>query len=550
MKGIIIFLLCFVYCNIHAQKTIGSVKWRGYTDADLDYSGELNNGLPDGKGVAVSEGGVLKFFGDFKNGKFEGNGVMLMDDGSIIIGPWKDNLPYGKYVGLTKDKSLHYGPSYYNNEQGHFIIITGREVNIGEKKDGLFDGRVIHITGNWNQIFDNIYTKGSNKGPGYGFSLGIEGVFTGYLDDYFLRREEPVTYPSFMKDGMKSIRISENRWWLLSNHVFDNGKELAQDTCLYASIRNGNMQFGYFDHGDFKDGVQIENDSITTIGHFTDKGDEGLCVVYKKDFFLLYGNFHNGAVNGHAVVINIRDSIVYDGEFINNAFTGKGVSLAANNDIQLGIFNNDKLNGEGKIIHADGKYESGIFYDGILNGQPKKEIITKTLPVVYAKAICTAVNFLVKEFENNFNSIKSNEAVIINPELSLADYTDALTALYVFPGASYSRILPGRDGLNDPKQNFYTSCLLFTKDYTAIKKKYGDICRQIAACSITSLTKGKAIKLISKIRPLIPNPEDGSLASLFTVPVHDGKKNTAIVRVMVERNYDDSYQLTVDVIAK
>lgn len=301
-----------------------------------------------------------------------------------------------------------------------------------------------------------------------------------------------------MQKGMGSIRVSENRFWLLSNYVYDNGEKLAQDTCLYGSIRNGDMQFGNFEHGELKDGVQIERDSITTIGHFTDKGDEGLCVVYKKDLFLVYGNFHNGAMNGQAVFINILDSIVYDGEFINNNFTGRGVSLAAHNDIQLGIFKNDELNGEGKIIHPNGTYESGIFYNGVLNGQPKKEVIAKPLPLVYGKDICTAVNFLVKEFENNFNSIKSDEAAIINPELSITDYTDALTALYVFPGASYSRILPGREGLNHDKQNFYTSCLLFTKDYSEIKKKYDDVCRQVAACFITSLQKGKVIKLLAK----------------------------------------------------
>src|SRR5437868_3120952 len=109
MKAAIIFLLCFWYCNTEAQKSVGLIKWRGFTDAELSYTGELLNTVPEGKGLAISEGGVLKFFGDFKNGKFEGNGVMIMNDGSLIIGPWKDNLPCGKYVGLTKDKSLHYG---------------------------------------------------------------------------------------------------------------------------------------------------------------------------------------------------------------------------------------------------------------------------------------------------------------------------------------------------------------------------------------------------------------------------------------------------------
>ena len=82
-----------------------------------------------------------------------------------------------------------------------------------------------------------------------------------------------------------------------------------------------------------------------------------------------------------------------------------------------------------------------------------------------------------------------------------------------------------------------------------IKKQYDNLCRQLTACTITSLQKKKVIKLVPKLKEQKLD-DNGRTASLFNVPVYNGKTNTPIIRVTIEKRYDDSYQLTLDIIPK
>lgn len=88
MKPLIISLLYFISAAAVAQTTTSRLNWNGYGEGiNFIYTGEIKDGVPDGKGLAISEGGgQMKYFGDFKQGKFEGTGVMLLEDGSILAG--------------------------------------------------------------------------------------------------------------------------------------------------------------------------------------------------------------------------------------------------------------------------------------------------------------------------------------------------------------------------------------------------------------------------------------------------------------------------------
>jgi antitoxin component YwqK of YwqJK toxin-antitoxin module len=43
------------------------------------YTGQVQNGIPHGKGERVSQDGRMKFVGEWKNGKREGNCVVYID---------------------------------------------------------------------------------------------------------------------------------------------------------------------------------------------------------------------------------------------------------------------------------------------------------------------------------------------------------------------------------------------------------------------------------------------------------------------------------------
>jgi hypothetical protein len=242
--------------------------------------------------------------------------------------------------------------------------------------------------------------------------------------------------------------------------------------------------------------------------------------------------------------------MIIDGSFSKGLFSGNMSVLNQDGGFTIGYYENGQLRGEALLVHPDGSSAKGIYVNGELKETKKLSLASGEKLNTHPKDIGSAVNFLVKEYENDFKTINSEQKSISDNETFQVSYSDALNSLYSFPGAAYNRILPRRQSLGDTKHNEFTCGLLVTNNFTEVKKQYDNLCRQVSVCSITSLQKGKPMKLIAKIRPLVANPEEGRLASLFTVPVHNGIKNTALIRVMVEKNYDGNYQLTLDVISK
>jgi len=54
------------------------------------YIGQLKNKLPNGKGKQYDSKGTLRYYGDWVNGKYEGNGTYYLEDGSLLyIGQFK-----------------------------------------------------------------------------------------------------------------------------------------------------------------------------------------------------------------------------------------------------------------------------------------------------------------------------------------------------------------------------------------------------------------------------------------------------------------------------
>ncbi|HEY6062275.1 MAG TPA: hypothetical protein VIV35_01630 [Chitinophagaceae bacterium] len=67
-------------------------------------------------------------------------------------------------------------------------------------------------------------------------------------------------------------------------------------------------------------------------------------------------------------------------------------------------------------------------------------------------------------------------------------------------------------------------------------------------CKITSLQKGKILKLVPGIKPLLKeNFESGAPKSIFKVPMYDAKKTTLVIEVWVQVNYRDGYELVLDI---
>ena len=77
------------------------------------YFGEFKNNLPNGKGIKYYSNGNILYDGNLINGKFDGNGKYIDEDGFCYIGQFKNGLRNGK------------GTLYYSNgkieTEGNFI---------------------------------------------------------------------------------------------------------------------------------------------------------------------------------------------------------------------------------------------------------------------------------------------------------------------------------------------------------------------------------------------------------------------------------------------
>ena len=81
------------------------------------YIGQFKDGLYHGKGKLYNEKGILVYEGDFINGKPEGKGKYIEDDGEYYIGQWKNGLKHGKGIFYYKNGTIKYDGNWINDKK-------------------------------------------------------------------------------------------------------------------------------------------------------------------------------------------------------------------------------------------------------------------------------------------------------------------------------------------------------------------------------------------------------------------------------------------------
>ena len=113
---------------------IGEYVWKGFGEKDTNpkYTGEVENGVPNGLGFLIYPNGG-KYVGSWKNGKKDGQGTFTYYFGSKYVGSWKNGerngqgimvFPDGsKYEGEYKDDWRWNGIRYYKDRKiwGKFV---------------------------------------------------------------------------------------------------------------------------------------------------------------------------------------------------------------------------------------------------------------------------------------------------------------------------------------------------------------------------------------------------------------------------------------------
>lgn len=546
MKKLFIFFICaYITINTDAQTTSGRVRWKSASNIYYNYTGELKNGKPHGRGFAISEdtGKIwIKVFGEFKDGMIDGSTVIQHSTGKIVVARWKENKPEGTGVIITPDEDMDYGNFVNGVMEGRVMSVHwDNKIVIDNIKNGKSNDRAIVITTDGKSMTDRLYVDGIPDGPGYQYEVEKKQKFEGIWAKGEWVKASTGNYPSFMRSpGLGSVETSEYIM-IYSSLAKKDGREFHNDTCfVYDRIKN-NRWFGYFDRGEFKSGIRLIGDSSRTIGQSGDKGNQGSCVWYKKGRVLQVGNYKDNRLEGYGVEVDINDSTIYDGVFSDGYYTGRAAMLMKNKEIRIGDFIKGKLEGEGKTIFPDGKSVSGKYEEGKLSFISIKQVTApdgKKIDI-NPKDINTAINFLLKEWENNFMNINSGE---------LSQRENEYYSWYNFPNG-FCYIKADKVGI-DGKQHNELSTSIDLEVFKTRTEQYNDLCKKLSACTITSLAKGRSLKLIPKINKLPGNGDFERIASFFTIPAYPGKNADPQIRVMVENKGTDNYILTVDIISK
>ncbi|MFS0555406.1 MORN repeat-containing protein [Brevibacillus sp. 179-C9.3 HS] len=259
-------------------------------EGTMIYSGQLVDGLYDGKGELYDENGKLLYSGEFKTGTLQGLGKGYRNGVLVYHGGFES----GVYAGQ--------GTLYNENQQ---VVLQGIF------KNGKLDG-----------AGQEMHTNGAIKYEG----AFQNGVYNG------------------------SGRLFTQNGQLLYDGMFDNGFYGGEGTDYYG---NGLVQYkGQFLDGRYNGaGSLFDRDGKTVYeghfrnGHFNGAGTKfspNGSIVYQGDFFLgvyhgqgelrdasgvtLYkGGFAEGHYHGAGELRSAEDALLYQGQFRAGAYDGIGV---------------------------------------------------------------------------------------------------------------------------------------------------------------------------------------------------------------------------------
>ena len=109
------------------------------------FIGQFKNGKKNGKGIIYYKNGNIMYEGDFINDKKEGNGKFIWKNGSYYIGQWKNNKKHGKGTDYNKNGNIVYEGDYVNGKiegNGKYFLKNG-QYYIGQFKNGKRNGKGI-----------------------------------------------------------------------------------------------------------------------------------------------------------------------------------------------------------------------------------------------------------------------------------------------------------------------------------------------------------------------------------------------------------------------
>jgi len=357
----------------------GIYEWKAASGNIDKYFGEWKNGTMEGEGVCIWGNGD-KYIGSWSAGVINGYGIQYHADGTKSCGNWENAKLIGKnfteYGCISGDCNNGYGIRIYDT---------------GDKFSGYFKDSYRTGSGTYLYADGEKYTGNfdNNKRNGYGTYYWTDGAY--YVGNWKDGNQDGQgTYTK--ANGVKQIGKFEK-----GNYKGESSSTNLASTCINGDCENG---FGIYTWGegnwagdkyigDWKNG-QLSGKGYYSwhsgskyIGGWENGKQNGYGTQYYSDGTKALGEFKDGSLSGSSKTAGcvsgncsngygvwIFDSgEMYEGYFNEGLRSGAGIYLHADGMKYNGSFANDKRNGYGTFYWTDGSYHAGNWKDGNQNGQ-------------------------------------------------------------------------------------------------------------------------------------------------------------------------------------
>ncbi len=116
----------------------------------------------------------MRYFGDLVDGKWEGTGLLSLEDGTFYSGEYKNHAPHGKGICIMPDGDFYDGDweNGMRNGMGVFCNIRKKW-----RYEGQFKDDKAHGSGIWHYEDGTFYIGGfeNDKRHGFGTHLSADG---------------------------------------------------------------------------------------------------------------------------------------------------------------------------------------------------------------------------------------------------------------------------------------------------------------------------------------------------------------------------------------